>query len=74
MTDKERKVYIVNIALAILDLAHLPLLDKERIAYFADAIINLGEKSDAWIANNEQQFKDVLFEAKEINNRKGSKR
>jgi len=70
MTDKERKVYIANIAYAINNLAHGRPADFEKIAYFADAVLHLAEKSDAWIATNEQQFKDILFEAKEINNRR----
>lgn len=72
MTDKERKIYITQIALAIGILADTAeaVSTREKIRYFADAIINLAEKSDARIANNKEQFDSILFEAKEINNRR----
>jgi hypothetical protein len=70
MTDKERKVYIANIAVAIMNLAQQPKIDRAKICYFADATIQLAEKSDGWIENNIEQFKSILFEAKEINNRR----
>lgn len=70
MTDRDRKVYVTNIALAILNLAQQPIVDREKICYFADATINLAEKSDGWVEVNRQQFDSILDEAKEINNRK----
>ena len=70
MTDKDRKYYITHIALAIDNLASMELPKFHTIQWYAQAILNLAEKSDYWIANNQKQFDAILDEAKEINNRK----
>ena len=66
MANKDRKRYIVHIALAIHHLSRHGDRNAEKISWFAEVIIRLAEMPDDFIANNREQIDSVFHEAQAI--------